>query len=442
MDTLLDIASLEHRLLHPDADLSYLSADEQYERIMAKVSDIPNAVVSPSDLRNRLRRCVATGTPLKIKFGIDPTGPDIHIGHAVSLLNLRLFQRLGHHIILVIGDFTGMIGDPSGRSDDRPALTSEDVARNMTTFEEQAARVIDLRNPRIERHLNSEWMSKLTMAQWAAMLKHVSVPALLQREDFRTRLAKGHGLSMAELEYALYMGYDSVALNCDVELGGVDQYLNMHMCRRMMEINGQTPEIIATYNLLAGTAGERDDEGRLVKMSKSRNNYVPIAADPLDMYGKVMSIPDDVMWMWYRELTEITANELEQLQSAVQTSALHPKDVKKLLARVLVATFNGFDEPAAHRAEQDFDSKFGKNASLIPDTTVEVETPPGTILDALAIISKQTKSAIRRLVLQRGIHVVSETGSAPLSNEDLLHDAATLKSSVVRIGKRQYFRLL
>jgi tyrosyl-tRNA synthetase len=371
-----DLKALERRLLSPEADLRHLTAEGQYERIMVKVAEHPEGVVTPEDLLERLRSSKKTGIPLKVKLGIDPTGPDIHIGHAVTLINLRLFQRMGHKIQLVIGDFTGMIGDPSGRVDARPALTEDEMRQNMSTYDEQAARIIDLRAADIERHYNSEWMNKISMKQWAGILKEISASELLQREDIRTRLEKGYGISMAELEYALFMGYDSVVLVPDIEIGGLDQYLNMHMCRKMMSNAGQKPEIIITYNLLAGTTGVRDEEGRLLKMSKSYGNYIPITAAPEDMFGKVMSIPDEVMWVWYRELTEITPEELRELKGAVEAGNVHPKDAKALLARVVVGTFNHYSREVIEKANADFNEKFGKKAVLVPESAVVVEVQP------------------------------------------------------------------
>ncbi len=436
---------LEQKLLKPEADLRHLTAEEQFERIMAKVADPAEggeAVVTPDDLLERLRKSRRTGVPLKVKLGIDPTGPDIHIGHAVTLINLRLFQRMGHKIQLVIGDFTGMIGDPSGRLDARPAITEDEMRQNMSTYDEQASRIIDLRSPDIERHYNSEWMNKISMKQWAGILKEISASSLLQREDIRTRLEKGYGISMAELEYALFMGYDSVVLVPDIEIGGVDQYLNMHMCRQMMANAGQKPEIIITYNLLAGTTGARDEAGRLVKMSKSYGNYIPVTSPPEDMFGKVMSIPDDVMWVWYRELTEIRPDELQELKAAVEAGKVHPRDAKELLARVIVGTFNHFDREIIEKANADFKEKFGKQAVLVPDSTVAVEVRPGeTLIDVLAREAGETKSQLRRLVQQKGIQVLQGEDYVPVTMEELLSPAGDLSPCVVRVGKRRYFSL-
>ncbi|MDP2898151.1 MAG: tyrosine--tRNA ligase [bacterium] len=434
--------ALEERLLEPEADLRHLTAEGQYERIMAKVAEHPESVVTPEDLLERLRNSKKTGIPLKVKLGIDPTGPDIHIGHAVTLINLRLFQRMGHKIQLVIGDFTGMIGDPSGRMDARPALTEEEMRQNMSTYDEQAARIIDLRAADIERHYNSEWMNKISMRQWAGILKQISASELLQREDIRTRLEKGYGISMAELEYALFMGYDSVVLVPDIEIGGLDQYLNMHMCRKMMSNAGQRPEIIITYNLLAGTTGVRDEEGRLLKMSKSYGNYIPITVAPEDMFGKVMSIPDEVMWVWYRELTEITPEELKELKGAVEAGKVHPKDAKQLLARVVVGTFNHYSREVIEKANADFNEKFGKKAVLVPDSAVMVGVQPEeALIDVLSREAGETKSQLRRLVQQKGIQILKGEEYVVLTMEELLSPASDSAPSVIRVGKRRYFDL-
>jgi len=437
------LVKLEDRLSRPESDLSHLTAEEQHRLILAKVASIPGAVISPDDLLDRLRTAKKTGCPLRVKFGIDPTGPDIHIGHAVSLINLRLMQRMGHQVVIVIGDFTGMIGDPSGRSDSREALTIEDVHRNMASYEQQAARIINLRDTAVETHYNSTWMNRLTMAEWIDLIKKISATALLQREDFRNRLAAGRGLTMAELEYALFMAYDSVVLKPDIEIGGIDQYLNMHMCRQMMANEKLQPEVVITYNLLAGTTGERDDQGRLIKMSKSRGNYIPVETPPADMYGRVMAIPDEVMWIWFRELTEITAEELDALKEKVEDGTIHPKSAKQLLARLVVGTFNRFDATIMREAEEVFESKFGKAADLVPrDVETLRVSPEELMLDVLSRVTSKSKSDIRRLVQQNGVQLLSALQYVPLDVSDLSRAAECYPDCVLRIGKRQYFRLV
>lgn len=426
----------------PQQDLQSLSPHEQFDRIASKVADMDDAIVTKSDLLGRLENVRKSGQPLRIKFGIDPTGPDIHIGHAVSLINLRLFQRMGHHIVLVIGDFTGMIGDPSGRVDARPALADEQIRDNMASYDEQASRIIDLRGTGIERHYNSEWMSSLTVRAWVETLKTISASTLLQREDFRWRLSGGHGLSMAELEYALFMGYDSVVLNPDIELGGVDQFLNMHVCRKLMANARQNPEIIIAYNLLPGTTGETDEHGRFKKMSKSRGNYIPITTPPDDMYGQVMAIPDEVMWVWYRDLTEITSADLQKLRSQVQAGELHPKEVKQLLARAVVGTFNGFNADIIRSAEQDFESKFGKTAVLVPASTKQTNAQANqTILAVLSVATGKSKNELRRLAEQNGIHILQGSTHVPLALSSLTESVSRYSGAVLKVGKLSYFKL-
>jgi len=434
------LETLEKKLLTLEKDLSHLSAEEQYERIMARVATRPNSVISPEDLLKQLKRSKDTGKPLKIKFGIDPTGPEIHIGHAISMINLSMFLRMGHELQIVVGDFTAKIGDPSGRSNERPPLTDEDIQKNMESYERQASRLIDFKHERVTKHFNSEWMSKLTFAEWLELLKGISLSSMIQRDDFRKRLDKGLGVSLAEMEYGLFMGYDSIALKSDMEIGGIDQYLNFHCCRNMMNQARLKPEVILTYDLLPGMSGEKDEDGRLVKMSKSKGNYIPIEADPKDMYGKVMSIPDEVMWVWYREITQISEDERSKLKVLVESQELHPKDAKKLLARVVVATFNHYDTKVVEEAERDFDSKFGKSSSLVPDNVVKVSFEPNEkIIDTLARVLKESKGHVRRLVKQSGIRILKAGKYLPMTEEELERDTSFFKGSFIKVGKIHFY---
>lgn len=437
------IETLEERLLNPEPDLSYLSARQQYELILSKVSNLPEPIITPEGLLEKLQESKETGRPLRIKFGIDPTGPDIHIGHTVSLINLSTIQRMGHIVILLIGDFTALVGDPSGRKDSRPLLTLDEIHQNMATYEHQAARVIELTGSNIERRYNSEWMHDLSISNWVEVIRKVSVSELLQRKDFKARLEVGSGFSVAELEYILYMAYDSVALQPDIEVGGTDQFLNFHMCRQLMVNAGLDPEVAITYNLLPGTTGLRDEAGELVKMSKSLGNDIPVTAKPSEMYGKTMSVPDEVMWVWFRELTDITLNELEQLQVYVDEGKIHPKDVKQLLARVVVGVYNYFDAGTIRAAENDFNAKFGKEKELIPDSTqpivVEANTP---LIELMSQATDKSRSELRRLVTQQGIYLLKGVNYVPITAEELHALPSDLDGDIVRIGKRHYFRLV
>lgn len=442
MTTKKFLNDLETNLLEPQKDLSHLTAKEQFDMIMSRVSARPNSVISPEDLLKRLTRSKETGKPLKIKFGIDPTGPEIHIGHAISMINLSIFLRMGHEAQIVVGDFTAKIGDPSGRSSERPPLTDEDIERNMLSYERQASRIIDFKNKSVKKYFNSEWMEKLSLSEWLTLLKGMSLSSMVQRDDFRKRLEKGQGVSLAEMEYALFMGYDSIALKCDIEIGGVDQYLNFHCCRDLMNQAKLTPEVIVTYDLLPGTSGEKDSEGRLIKMSKSKNNYIPIESDPKDMYGKVMSIPDDVMWVWFREVTEIKEEDLNTLKNSIEKGEIHPKEAKKLLARVVVGIFNHYDHNLIAQAEKDFDSKFGKSSSLIPDDVKEIKVEGDEkLLDLLAKISKQSKGHVRRLVKQSGVKVLKDKKYVPFDLKDLEKEASSWSSSYIKIGKINFYKI-
>ena len=436
----LDLASLEARLTAPLPDLSQLSAEEQYAYIEEKAA-LGESIVTKAQFLQRLKDAKKSGKPLRFKLGIDPTGPEIHIGHAIPLINLRRYHRMGHAIDLLFGDFTAMVGDPGGRMDERPALTAEDVKRNVATYERQAGHILDLKAERIKIHYNSAWLGKLTLTEWLKLTKGISVSALLQREDFRRRLDGGHPLSLAEAEYALLMGYDSVQLNSDVEVGGMDQFLNFHFCRDMMTSAGQVPESFVCFDLLPGTSGERDAQGRLGKMSKSRGNYIAVEAAPEDKYGKVLSVPDEVMWVWFRELTEIRTPELAALKAEVAEGRLHPKDAKRLLARVVVATFHGYDAATVAKAQAAFDQKFGAAKALVPDDAKAVTLDPNAkVLAALATATGESTSQLRRLVEQKGVHVLQGEEYLPLDAARLTEAATTLAGQVVKVGKRNYFK--
>ena len=435
-----DLAKLEARLLAPLPDLSHLSAEEQFALIKEKAA-AGHSIVTEGELLARLKDSKKKGVPLKFKLGIDPTGPDIHIGHAISLINLRRIHKMGHAIQFVIGDFTAMVGDPGGRMDSRPPLTRAGVEANMASYEAQAASVLDLKAPRVTRHFNSEWLGPLTLTDWLRITSKIGVSQLLQREDFRKRLDEGLPLSLAEAEYALLMGYDSVILKSDVEVGGMDQFLNFHFCRGMMEAAGQLPESFVCFDLLPGTTGEKDEQGRLRKMSKSRGNYIPLNASAADKYGKVMSVPDDVMWIWFREITEIRTAELNELKAEVEGGRMHPKDAKHLLARVVTATFHHYDLKLVAEAEEAFKGKFGKAAQLVPDDVKELTLKAGDkVSAALTEALGESSSQVRRLVTQKGIQWLDGADYVAIPEAALAQPAAILDGKVVKVGKLRYFR--
>lgn len=248
---------------------------------------------------------------------------------------------------------------------------------------------------------------------------------------------------MAELEYACYMGYDSVVLKPDVELGGKDQFLNLHMCRNMMRIAGEVPEVIITYNILSGTTGAKDEQGRFQKMSKSLKNYIAVEEEPSEMYGKVMSITDDVMWLWYRELTSITPTELETLKNAVFSEQIHPKDAKSLLARVIVATFNDFNKSVVEKAEGNFNSKFGQKKQLVPnDIKVISVSTDETVISVLATATDNSKSQINRILSGNGLKVLKESEYVLLTKEELNSNVTAFDGFVFKVGKRNFIKIV
>lgn len=330
------LIQLEQRLLTEHRDLSALSAEEQFRIIADKVADHPEAITpvpqqGNNELLQKLKRAKERGGLLTVKFGIDPTGPEMHLGHAVPILMLRRFQQMGYKIQFVVGDFTARIGDPSGRLTGRPILTEQQIRENMRNYFEEAGLILDLnKKGRTETFYNSEWLGEMRMQDWLPLLQRVSASQMFQREDFQKRLEGGSSISMAELMYALFMAYDSVALKPDIEIGGIDQFLNLYWCRELMRFEGMKSEIFIVTNLLAGTSGETDSEGRFIKMGKSKKNYISVTENPREMYGKVMSIPDEVMWIWFRELTEISSEELKELKTEVEKGEIHPMDAKEI----------------------------------------------------------------------------------------------------------------
>lgn len=443
---------LERDLLEPGKDLSSLSPEAQFKLISDKVAQHPEAITprpegKSNDLLERLKKSKETGVPLKIKLGIDPTGPDLHLGHAVPLLMLKRFQQMGHGIQFVVGDFTAKIGDPSGRTKERPPLTNDDIKRNMSSYFEQASRILDLGpNADIETHYNSEWLGPKSMSEWLPILQRISASQIFEREDFQLRIKAGGTISMAELMYALFMAYDSVVLKPDIEVGGIDQLLNLHWCRELMRLEGQKSEIFIITDILPGTSGELDSSGRLVKMSKSRKNYIAITESPQEMYGKVMSIPDRVMWVWFKELTDISAEDLDKLKMKVSQGEIHPMETKRLLARVVVGTVNGYSREIISSAEAAFNRKFGKEKLLVPEDIKVVQASSGEkLIEVLSKVSGESKGNIRRMAEggEGGIRILEEDKYVPLKAEGMkLFTLEPGREITIRMGKRRFFKII
>ena len=396
-----------------------LPIDTQLARIRRGAAQIE----VEAELRAKLERSLRTGTPLKVKLGLDPTAPDLHLGHTVVLQKLRDFQDLGHQIIIIIGDFTGMIGDPTGRSETRKPLTWEEIRANAETYKAQLGRVIDMARTLVR--FNSEWLGALTFEQIIRETAHLTVARMLERQDFAARYASGRPISLHEFLYPLAQGYDSVALGADVELGGTDQTFNLLVGRDLQRAHGQEPQVALTVPILEGLDGVQ-------KMSKSLGNYVGITESPIDTYGKLMSVSDDMMFRYFELVTRVSEEEIRALR------ALHPMEAKKKLARTITAMYHG--EAGAEAGEAHFARVVqGKQAPEMVEEE-KIPAPPEGLSIVKAIVGSglaTSSSEARRLVLQGavevgGILVTDPMKVLPPSAEPLL----------VRVGKRRYKRII
>jgi tyrosyl-tRNA synthetase len=323
-------------------------------------------IIRESDLRARLEKSFQSGKPLRIKAGFDPTAPDLHLGHTVLIRKLKHFQDLGHTVIFLIGDGTGLIGDPTGRNATRPPLTREQLDANAETYKAQVFKILD--REKTEVRYNTEWLLKLTYEGFVRLTAKFTVSQMLEREDFSKRFNEEKPISVHELLYPMMQGYDSVALECDVELGGTDQKFNLLMGRKLQQDYGFPPQIVLTMPLLEGLDGER-------KMSKSYGNYVGITESAQEMFGKLMSISDLLMWRYYELLTDLTIPQIEQLKADVAEGKLHPMRAKKDLAKRIIADFHS---PAdAEAAEENWARQFQKDE--VPENLEEVEIIAATV---------------------------------------------------------------
>ncbi|MER5783301.1 tyrosine--tRNA ligase [Streptomyces mobaraensis] len=382
-------------------DLSDLSAREQAELIAGRAVEV---LPGTDKLAERIDERRAAGKNLHIKLGIDPTAADVHLGHTVPMIVLNRFQRMGHDVTLLIGDFTAKIGDPTGRTAERPPLTDEDIEKNLAGYREQVRPFFDFE--RVSFRQNSEWLAPFTFPELLGLLNQVPVSTLLQREDFRNRLAAGSGLTMSELMYPIAQGLDSVALDCDVELGGADQLLNLQMGRKLMELRGQRPQLVVTMPLIEGT------DGTGAKMSKSKGNYVGLTATADDVFGKIMSVPDRLMEPYLKAWTEWTDAEIALALGRVAERSLHPMDLKKVLAGEVVAALYGVEAAMAARAG--FVAQFSKKSFTDVGDLPVVEVAEHGAEPVTAVLSKvlgfqPSASAARRVAKQNGLRLVVET---------------------------------
>jgi len=426
------LSRLEHELTARARDLRDLDGDEQYRLLASKTEKIlPEDVVL-----ERLRRSRASGEPLVVKLGVDPTSPDLHLGHAVPLMLLRRFQDLGHEVILIVGDFTAQVGDPAGRVQERPSLTREEIETNFRTYREQAGKILDL--DRVQVRHNSEWLDPVTLPELLRILEGINLSASLQREDFRARIEKGYSLSIAEVLYSVLMGLDSVALECDLEIGGIDQLLNLQMCREVMQNAGLPPEGIVCTAILEGISGDGS------KMSKSLGNTIALTDPPEEIYGKVMRIPDRLLEPYFRLTTELRPEDWDRLAAGMESGAVNPRDVKALLARVLVATLWGCDRVA--EAQAHFDRVIRDKSAPQEIDSVELardEWGTTTLLDVLergGMIA--TRSEGRRLHRQGAIRWRPSTdGGGDFEKLEADTLPAPPAEGILKIGKRKFLRV-
>jgi len=387
-------------------------------------------IIPEAELRSKLEASLKSGKPLRVKAGFDPTAPDLHLGHTVLIRKLKHFQDMGHTVIFLIGDFTGMIGDPTGRNVTRPPLSREDIIKNAETYKEQVFKLLDPKKTVVD--FNSRWFSKFTAEDFIRLTAKYTVSQMLEREDFHKRFQGEQPIALHELMYPLAQGYDSVALEADVELGGTDQKFNLLVGRELQKAYGKPQQCILTTPLLEGLDGAQ-------KMSKSYGNYVGIHEAPQQVYGKLMSISDSLMWRYYELLTDLQLPEIEKLKSDVASGAAHPMQVKKQLAERITADFHG--AAAARSAAEDWARQFQKDETPAGLETVEIALAEvraaagdhSIRLDKLLARAGLADSAIdaARKLKQNSVRVENE-----LKTEPLLSLAAVPSELVVRVGKK------
>lgn len=398
----------------------------EVKRQMEMYSQGVQEIIPTEELERKVAKSIIENKPLKIKLGLDPSAPDVHLGHTVVLNKMRQFQENGHTIQLIIGDFTGKIGDPTGKSVARKQLTDEEVKHNAKTYFEQFAKVIDM--DKVELHYNSAWLSKLNFEDVIQLAGKITVARLLERDDFEERIAFNKPISLHEFFYPLMQGYDSVMLECDIELGGTDQHFNILMGRHFQEKFGKEKQVALLMPLLEGLDG-------VEKMSKSKRNYIGIDESPTEMYGKAMSIPDELMGKYFELITDLNPEQIKELKGQIESGSLHPRDAKMLLAKTIVRMYHGAE--AAEKAEQHFISVFQQGTMPEDIPAVEwngnAELPLIDLLVELKLLS--SKSEARRMIENKGVKLNG------LKTEDTKLHVTVCDGLIVQVGKRKFVRI-
>jgi len=410
-----------------DPRLRSATPDEQFREVTRGMVDLH----VEKELRERLQKAHDTGVPLRVKAGFDPTAPDLHLGHTVLISRMRRFQQFGHTVIFLIGDFTGMIGDPSGRNATRPPLSRDQILANAETYKKQVFKILD--PAETEVRFNSEWLGPMTFADVVRLASRHTVARMLERDDFRKRYTGNTPISIHEFLYPLAQGYDSVALRCDIELGSSDQLFNLLVGRALMHQYGQMPQVVLTGPILEGLDAKLDPAtGRIAgdKMSKSLGNYVGVADSPDEQFGKLLSVTDDLMWRYYELLSARTTAEIAALRAG------HPRAAKVALAKEIVERFHGAE--AARQAEAHFEQVHARRET--PEDVAEValslagqaSLPLAAALADAKLAS--SRSEARRLVAQGGVTVNGERASDPQA-------ALAAGEYLVKVGKRHFAKL-
>ncbi len=398
-----------------------MNLDEQLEYLAKGAVDL----IDRADLKAKIAR----GKPLTIKVGFDPTAPDIHLGHTVVIRKMRHFQQLGHRVIFLIGDFTGLIGDPTGKKSTRPALSKEEVLQNAETYQRQVYKILDRETTEIR--FNSEWLGALGAEGMVRLAAKYTLARILERDDFRKRFDAHQPIAIHELLYPLAQGYDSVALQCDVEMGGTDQLFNLLVGRDLMREYRLEPQVVLTMPLLEGLDG-------VEKMSKSLGNYIGIDEPPAQIFGKVMSVSDDLMWKYYLLCTDLTASQVTAVRERVETGELHPMEAKKELAKSIIRDFH--DAAAAEASEAEFRRVFSDRQAPaeLEEKTLPASSEPQVLarIITMAGLAESNRDA-QRLIAQGGVLVDD------VKVESTRHalDAEAGKSYVLKVGKRRFARV-
>ncbi len=402
------------------------SVEEQIEILRRGTAEI----ISEAELADKLRRARAEGRPLRVKLGLDPSAPDIHLGHTVVLRKLRQFQDLGHQVFCLIGDFTGRIGDPSGKSETRKQLSEEEIRANAATYERQVFKILDPERTTIE--CNSKWLAPMDFAQVIHLAAKATLARMLERDDFAKRHREGRPIHLHEFFYPLMQGYDSVALRADVELGGTDQTFNLMMARQIQREFGQEPEVAVITPIIEGLDGVQ-------KMSKSLSNYIGIDEPPSEMYGKTMSIPDALITRYLEHFTGVPMAEIRRMAADMAAGRLNPRDAKMRLAREIVALYHGAD--AARRAEEDFVRRFRQGE--LPEEIEEVAIPAGELDGGRMWLPRllqrcnlaASTSEARRKVVEGAVRVDGQRAGDPEAA------VAVADGMVLQVGKRRVARV-